>query len=213
MKKELQNLSIHSLEVIDDEPRIKDVILGERLGLKKARDVRVVIKSNMAELLKYGGTPLLTANEKLGCLTRMTEAYYLNEAQALLICMFSRTTKAAEVRKELIDVYMAYRTKGLVKVKEHYRNSVKQVEEVKIKNNNGVIAVPEPVYKYIHTELGVYDPTMSKLFSFIKNACKTAVREELNLEALKVLESLEDKDRQIAELDFKLMNIRKLVVR
>ena len=35
--------------------------------------------------------------------------------------MFSRTEKAAAVRKELIDVYMAYRTKGLTRVKEHYR--------------------------------------------------------------------------------------------
>ncbi|MDD4556211.1 MAG: hypothetical protein PHE89_02630 [Alphaproteobacteria bacterium] len=166
MKKELQNLSIHSLEVIDDEPRIKDVILGERLGLKKARDVRVVIKSNIAELLKYGGTPLVTANEKLGCLTRMTEAYYLNEAQALLICMFSRTAKAAEVRKELIDVYMAYRTKGLVKVKEHYRNSVKQTEEA-------------PQQKSEKDEMM---EDADAFFIFIKLACKEAVREELALD-------------------------------
>lgn len=114
-------LTVDNIEVIDNEPRIKDVVLGERLGLKKARDVRVVIKSNMAELLAYGCAPLLTAHEKIGFVTRQTEAYYLNEPQALLICMFSRTQKAAAVRKELIDVYMAYRTQGLTKVKEHYR--------------------------------------------------------------------------------------------
>lgn len=114
-------LTVDNIEVIDNEPRIKDVVLGECLGLKKARDVRVVIKSNMAELLAYGCAPLVTAHEKIGFVTRQTEAYYLNEPQALLICMFSRTEKAAAVRKELIDVYMAYRTKGLTRVKEHYR--------------------------------------------------------------------------------------------
>lgn len=114
-------LTVDNIEVIDNEPRIKDVVLGERLGLKKTRDVRVVIKSNMAELLAYGCAPLVTAHEKIGFVTRQTEAYYLNEPQALLICMFSRTQKAAAVRKELVDVYMAYRTQGLTKVKEHYR--------------------------------------------------------------------------------------------
>ena len=121
MKKDVSTLSIRNIEIIDDEPRIKDVILGKRLGLRKSRDIRAVIKSNMAELLSYGCAPLVTANEKIGFLNRPMEAYYLNEPQALLLCMFSRTNKAAEVRKELIDVYMAYRTRGLTKVKEHYR--------------------------------------------------------------------------------------------
>lgn len=37
------------------------------------------------------------------------KVYYLNEEQALLVCMFSRTERAAAVRKEVIEVYMAYR--------------------------------------------------------------------------------------------------------
>lgn len=114
-------LTVDNIEVIDNEPRIKDVVLGERLGLNRPRKIREVISSNMAELLAYGCAPLVRAHEKIGFVTRQTEAYYLNEPQALLICMFSRTEKAAAVRKELIDVYMAYRTQGLTKVKEHYR--------------------------------------------------------------------------------------------
>ena len=113
--------TVDNIEVIDNEPRIKDVVLGERLGLNRPRKIREVILSNMAELLAYGCAPLVRAHEKIGFVTRQTEAYYLNEPQALLICMFSRTQKAAAVRKELIDVYMAYRTQGLTKVKEHYR--------------------------------------------------------------------------------------------
>lgn len=111
-------LTVDNIEVIDNEPRIKDVVLGERLGLNRPRKIREVILSNMAELLAYGCAPLIRAHEKIGFVTRQTEAYYLNEPQALLICMFSRTQKAAAVRKELIDVYMAYRTQGLTKVKE-----------------------------------------------------------------------------------------------
>lgn len=114
-------LTVDNIEVIDNEPRIKDVVLGERLGLDRPRAIRQVVKSNMAKLLVYGCAPLVMAHEKIGFVTRQTEAYYLNEPQALLICMFSRTQKAAAVRKELINVYMAYRTQGLTKVKEHYR--------------------------------------------------------------------------------------------
>jgi hypothetical protein len=33
----------------------------------------------------------------------------LNEAQALLVCLFSRTGKAAEVRRALIEVFTAWR--------------------------------------------------------------------------------------------------------
>lgn len=41
-------------------------------------------------------------------------AYYLNEEQALLICMFSRTPKAAAVRREVILVFTAGRRGDLV---------------------------------------------------------------------------------------------------
>ena len=40
---------------------------------------------------------------------RPTLEYWLNEAQALLVCMFSRTDQAARVRRELVEVFMAWR--------------------------------------------------------------------------------------------------------
>lgn len=115
------HLTINDLQVIEDEPRIKDIILGERLGLKNIRDFKNVIDRNIQELKEYGALSSQTTTEKVGCVNRKITSYYLNEAQALLLCMFSRTAKAAQVRKELIDVYMAYRTRGLAKVREHYR--------------------------------------------------------------------------------------------
>ncbi len=120
------HLTINDLQVIEDEPRIKDIVLGERLGLERPRKIRETIQSNLSEILSFGSAPLQRANEKVGCMMRPMSAYYLNEAQALLLCMFSRTAKAAQVRKELIDVYMAYRTRGLAKVREHYRQVASQ---------------------------------------------------------------------------------------
>lgn len=59
-------LTVDNIEVIDNEPRIKDVVLGERLGLNRPRKIREVILSNMAELLAYGCAPLVRAHEKSG---------------------------------------------------------------------------------------------------------------------------------------------------
>jgi phage anti-repressor protein len=44
---------------------------------------------------------------------RPTSAFYLNEEQALLICMFARTDKAKQVRTEVIRVFTAWRRGNL----------------------------------------------------------------------------------------------------
>ena len=116
-----QSLTINDLQVIEDEPRIKDIVLGERLGFNRAVKIKDIIKRNIQELQGFGAFPQFGETMKVGCVNRKIMTYYLNEAQALLLCMFSRTAKAAQVRKELIDVYMTYRTRGLAKVREHYR--------------------------------------------------------------------------------------------
>lgn len=135
----MKNLSIKNLEVIDNEPRIKDVILGERLGLAQARNIKQVIDANSAELGQYGRLHVERASVKAGFFNKETTSYYLNEAQALLLCMFSRTEKAAQVRKELIDIYMAYRTKGLTKVNEHYRKISSNKEKRRNREDMGEV--------------------------------------------------------------------------
>lgn len=107
------HLTINDLQVIEDEPRIKDIVLGERLGFGRAVKVKDIIERNISELEQYGSCPQTGETAKVGCVTRKIKTYYLNEAQALLLCMFSRTAQAAQVRKELIDVYMAYRRQQL----------------------------------------------------------------------------------------------------
>jgi hypothetical protein len=111
-------------DTVNHEPRIQDVVLGERLGMAQPLNIRKTIQKNRDELQRYG--PIHAANEmvKLGSgAKRSIEVNYLSEPQALLICMFSRTSKAADVRKALIEVFMKYRAnrEKPVIVKEHRR--------------------------------------------------------------------------------------------
>ncbi len=94
----------------DAVPRVQDVVIGERLGLARPTNVRQTIEANMAELEAFG--PLHAVNAMVGIgsgATRTVTEYHLNEEQALLVCALSRTAKAAEVRRDLILTYTAYR--------------------------------------------------------------------------------------------------------
>lgn len=111
----MKNLTL----LMKDEPRVLDTDLAESLGFARDRSIRALICENTAELKQHGNLPAVLANS--GQRGRPAKAYYLNEAQALLICMFSRTPNAAKVRKQVIDVFRAYRAGKTVHVDEHYR--------------------------------------------------------------------------------------------
>ena len=119
---------------IDNEPRVLDVVLGERLGMAQPRNLRTKIKDNLPELKSYGEvcTETVQTPNSLGFLGgRPGKAYYLNEPQALLICMFSNTARAAEVRKMLIDVFMEYRRskEKPIKVQAHERRTSTHIDK------------------------------------------------------------------------------------
>lgn len=101
-------LTIGDLQVIAEEPRILDLRVAERLEMAQPLDIRRTIEGNRAELERYGEVfahrPKTSA--KGG---RPATEYWLNEAQTLLLCMFSRTERAADVRQEVISVYLDYR--------------------------------------------------------------------------------------------------------
>lgn len=113
-------INISQLSTIDDEPRVLDIDLAQWLGFSLPRQIRELIARNHDELTAYGSLSCRTTNPGIQG-GRPGKAYYLNEGQALVICALSRTPKAAEVRKALIDVFMAYRTGKLVHVQEHRR--------------------------------------------------------------------------------------------
>lgn len=109
------SLSTADLRVFAEEPLVQDVALGKRLGMAQALDIRRVIKKREEELLRYGSFRAVREMIATGKgAHRAVTVYYLNEAQALLICMFSQTATAADVREELIKVFMAYRRGALV---------------------------------------------------------------------------------------------------
>ena len=117
----MQNLMIPATAVhqIKEEPRVLDTDLAEWLGYAAPRQVRELIDRNAQELRSYGNLSRHTTNS--GKRGRPGQAYYLNEGQALVICALSRTDKAAQVRKALIDVFMDYRAGKIVPVKAHNR--------------------------------------------------------------------------------------------
>lgn len=122
-------LPISELNVDGDEPRIRDLALAERLGFERPRAIRQIIERNFDEIRAYG--PLATQCGKSRG-QGFTE-YWLNEGQALVICALSRTPNAAQVRKMVIEVFMAWRRGQTVDVKAHHRKPpARAVRESKV---------------------------------------------------------------------------------
>lgn len=104
-------LTIADLVPAPVEPRVRDLDLARRLGFEHEHDIRKLIRRNMAELIRYGEVSSHHGKKppKGSRGGRPEEGFLLNEAQALLICMFSRTERAEEVRTQVIKVYLAWR--------------------------------------------------------------------------------------------------------
>jgi hypothetical protein len=98
-------LTVADLDAVDGEPRIFDLVLADRLGFTRPRTIRQLIERSMAELESFG----LIAARCSAYRNRQFTEYWLNEPQALLVCLFSRTEKAAEVRRTVIAVFSAWR--------------------------------------------------------------------------------------------------------
>ncbi|WP_062223104.1 hypothetical protein [Aureimonas sp. D3] len=104
------------------EPRVRDLLLGEMLGFSEARAIRKIIGRNLPELASHGEVrdAVSQTSEDGG---RPGKEYWLNEGQALVICALSRTPAAAAVRKQMIDVFLAYR-RGLLPVEDEARQTL-----------------------------------------------------------------------------------------
>lgn len=100
-------LAVADLHPVMGEPRVLDVRIGERLGMAQPRDIRRVIREHEAEMARYGS--ICAQRAQNGRRGRPLTAYHLTEGQALLLVMFSRTARAADVRQEVIEAFMAWR--------------------------------------------------------------------------------------------------------
>lgn len=129
----------------DGEPRVLDLTLAERLGMNDLHDVRRLIERNRIELETYGEVRGAVCQTNRGQIStrevetrisgtlpekkrrgRPGKAYHLNEGQALVICALSRTPQAAAVRRQIIDVFMAYR-RGVLPVEEEQQQTIAQL--------------------------------------------------------------------------------------
>jgi len=120
---------------IDNEPRVQDICLAGALGFARPRVIRELVTRNKEELNTYGS---LAARHGKSRGQSFTE-YFLNEGQALLICMFAKTVAAAVVRKALIDVFMEYRLGRIekpIKVQAHNRRTSAKIDDaLRLKQN------------------------------------------------------------------------------
>jgi len=94
-----------TLHEIDGAPLVLDTDLAEALGFDRPRVIRELIERNREELEGYGSLAARHGKSRGQDFT----AFYLNEEQALLICMLSRTPTAKTIRREVIAVYQAWR--------------------------------------------------------------------------------------------------------
>ncbi len=105
-----------NLDITDDEPRIRDVDLAARAGLKKPRDIRTTIADLRTELESFGPLDVRrdcrrTSMPRGGYRTTETDEYWLTEHQALAVLLQLRTPAARRVRAVVVRVFRAY-TRG-----------------------------------------------------------------------------------------------------
>lgn len=107
------------LTPIEGEPRIKDLHLAERLGFADPYMIRKLIKRNEPKLLKFGIVSTAeTIHEGAG---RPTVEFYLNQKQAIFICMKSETEQAFDVQIEIVHVFDAYLTGDFILTNPAFR--------------------------------------------------------------------------------------------
>ena len=95
------------LTTINGEARIRDIELAERLGFAESRMIRKLIKYHNDKLLNFGVCYAVeqTSGTQGG---RPSTEFYLNQKQALFVCMKSETDKAFDVQVEIIRIFDAY---------------------------------------------------------------------------------------------------------
>jgi hypothetical protein len=94
----------------EDEPRIGHFDLAERLGHIDRRAASRLVQRSRNELRGYGPIGQRVRMVSIGSgAKRAVQEYLLNEPQAILVCIFAQTPKAAEVRKLLIETFLSAR--------------------------------------------------------------------------------------------------------
>jgi hypothetical protein len=94
-----------SLSIADGVPRVKDLDLAAFLGFSRATDIRKLIKRWESSLEGI----CATVAQNTGKRGRPSEAYLLTEEQALFIVAKSDTSRATEMLRKIIAVFVKVR--------------------------------------------------------------------------------------------------------
>jgi hypothetical protein len=101
--------------LVDDEPRIRDLDAGERLGFTRPRNIRKLIRSGrkIAELHKRSTVERYEIRPGIEHPGQPTDEFWLTEAQVLKLCARTETPIAEPILDDMIRVYIAVR-RGLL---------------------------------------------------------------------------------------------------
>lgn len=104
-------LSLYRLNDVDEEPRVRDIDLAIRLGMKNPRKIRDLIKVHWKKLNEFNCVLERTQRHPNNG-TTFTE-YYLDRRQATFIAGRSDTPASDDVLMELVEVYHRWREGNL----------------------------------------------------------------------------------------------------
>ena len=88
-----------TLTPIGGEPRIFDLTLAERLGFEQPRDIRKLVKRNLTKLQRFGLCATVARCIEIGNgAKREVKEFYLNQKQAVWVCMKCETDHAFDMQ-------------------------------------------------------------------------------------------------------------------
>ncbi|BCM87855.1 hypothetical protein [Methylobacterium indicum] len=102
-------MTIESIRDFDGEPRVDEVTLGGVLGYTRTKGgMRAIVQRRRDEIESFGPivSEAVPTTERGG---RPGQRLFFNEAQSLLLTMFSDAPAAATVRRRLIEIFLEWK--------------------------------------------------------------------------------------------------------
>jgi len=134
-----RGISVSDISIDFDEPRIRDLVLAEALGMANRHDLRTLIKRH-TKVLKTFGELVYRDDEKLPQGGRPGKSFYLNKRQAIYITAKSDTPTAAMLTVQMVEVFDKHLNGDLVHVKP-YTRSKPEIKKSKIDLEDGQYVV------------------------------------------------------------------------
>lgn len=105
-------LAVIPLREHENEPRVFDLDLAERLGFEHPYRIRELVSRHRRAMERFG--ILTVVVKKTGERGRPANEYWLNEKQAYFICTKSEASRAEEVTAMLVETFYAWRHGKLI---------------------------------------------------------------------------------------------------